>query len=189
MLILPMQLGQYRLTASCLLEQRGRTCSDSAPASCCPQREESDSHGGAFFSSVLCFSWAANCSLAVAPSHTQMAVACQAVAGGQGLCVCHLLPSRAIASAEAGAGEAAGPSPGLKPATLTRFSFFLPILYCSLVSFSLVVLKLSHRFVINSGFADLRSYFWPVSCLAAAMFISLSDLNTVKTCLKSTGTA
>lgn len=111
--------------------------------------------------------------------------------GGQGLCVCPLLPSRAMARARAGAGEAAvpDPSPGLKPATLIRFSFLLSTLGYSLVSFSLVDLELSHRFVINSGFADQSLYFWPVSCLAAAVFISLSDLNNVKTCLKSISTA
>lgn len=68
LLILPVQLGHCRLTASCLLEQRGRTCCDKVPASCCPQHEENDGHGGAFFSSVVSFSWAANCSLAVAPA-------------------------------------------------------------------------------------------------------------------------
>lgn len=176
--------------SSCLLEQRGRTCCDRVPVTCCPQQEESDSHGGAFFSSVVSFSWAANYSPAVAPSHTQMAVVCQVVPGGQGLSVCHLLPSRAITRAKAGAGEAAvpNPSPGLKSATLILFSFFLSILNYSLVSFLLVDLEVSHIFVINSSFADLSLYFWPVSCLAA-MFIALSDLNAIKTGLKSTSTA
>lgn len=115
-----------------------------------------------------------------------MAMFCQAVGDRGSVCV----PS-SPARARVGAGEAAVPdsSPGLKPATLIRFYFLLSVLGNSLLSFSLVDLELSHRFVINSGFADLSLYFWPVSCLAAAVFISLSDLNNVKTCLKSTSTA
>ena len=106
--------------------------------------------------------------------------------------MCHPLPTGATPRAEAGAREAAvtGTGAGVKPVTPSSGSSpsFLSILCYSLVSFSLVDLVLSHKFLISSGFADLRLYFWSVSSLAAAMFISLSGLNIVNTWSRSTST-
>lgn len=120
------------------------------------------------------FFWAAGHNLAAPCSFV-----CHAMTGGGGVTPsieCPFLSSRAAAVTWPHYREETSATlPGSSP------SPFLSIACGSVVSYSLVDMVSSQRFLINSDFAPLVLHFCSVSSLTAAMFISLSDLNIVNT--------